>query len=417
MNDPWFLCWHIPLSLLNGGFLAASARRLLPERGGWRRALVIFLWGIFTTTPSWVGDENLLILLPCFLLATFLGYGGSRLARLTVGLDLYLLMLSVNIAFDSARQEFLWSGAVSGVVLRNAVWALLWAAVRAVTEEELPRLPRQQWGHVLVLTLAPLISLLAFSIWDVTCYSDARMDALLTLVTYTLLPFTLLTSLVLIFTIVQLSHSQRLAEQNRLAQLRQSYYDGLRQQQTALRTLRHDLRNHLGALQGLLEAGEVPRALAYCQTLTDSPALQGRRRFCANETANVVLCAKAARAEELGLAADFSARIPAALPVADADLCALLGNALDNAMEAAAAAAPGGTVTLRASAQKGLLMLRVENPAAVPAPEGGTAKPDKASHGLGLPSMREIAARYHGTLNTSYAAGRFELIVCLQLPT
>lgn len=73
MNDFRFLCWHIPLSLVNGAFLAASARRLLPERGGRRRALVIFLWGTLTTTPSWVGDENLLIMLPFFLLAAMLG--------------------------------------------------------------------------------------------------------------------------------------------------------------------------------------------------------------------------------------------------------------------------------------------------------------------------------------------------------
>lgn len=131
----------------------------------------------------------------------------------------------------------------------------------------------------------------------------------------------------------------------------------------------------------------------------------------------MVLAAKAAQLEAAGLTPDFSAALPAALPVADPDLCALLGNALDNALEAAAPL-PGGTVTLRASAQKGLLMLRVENPAAVPpAPGAATAKPDKAAHGLGLPSMREIAARYQGTLDARYEAGQFELIVCLQLPT
>lgn len=399
--------------VLNGALLAASARRLLPGRGGWCAAALVLVCGSATSLPSWMGDENLLIMLPVFLAAVLLAHGGPPLARLTVGLDLYLLLISVTMSFDNIRMDFLWGGNVIGMMLRGLVWLALWAAVRAMTGDEPPRLPRIQWLLILALTLAPLISLLSFSIWDIPGYTDRRMDRLLTCVTCTMLPFTLLTSLALIVTVVQLDHSRRLEEQNRLAQLRQSYYDGLRQQQIALRTLRHDLRNHLGALQGLLENGDTARALAYCRQLTDSPAVQGGRRCCANETANVVLTAKAAQLQAAGLIPDFAADLPAGLPVADPDLCALLGNALDNALEAAC---PGSTVTLRASVQKGLLMLRVENAAETPPPPGGrTAKADRALHGLGLPSMREIAARYGGTLHTAWVNGRFELIVCLQL--
>ena len=50
------------------------------------------------------------------------------------------------------------------------------------------------------------------------------------------------------------------------------------------------------------------------------------------------------------------------LPLAPTDLCALLGNALDNALEAARRT-PEGWVSVRARADKGLLMLRVENSA------------------------------------------------------
>ena len=46
---------------------------------------------------------------------------------------------------------------------------------------------------------------------------------------------------------------ERLEQANRLAGLREVYYQGLRQQETQVRRLRHDLRNHLTAVRGFLE--------------------------------------------------------------------------------------------------------------------------------------------------------------------
>ena len=52
-----------------------------------------------------------------------------------------------------------------------------------------------------------------------------------------------------------LSRHEELEEENRLAGLREVYYQGLRQEQAQVRALRHDMRNHLSALLGLLERG------------------------------------------------------------------------------------------------------------------------------------------------------------------
>ena len=62
--------------------------------------------------------------------------------------------------------------------------------------------------------------------------------------------------------------------------------------------------------------------------------MQGGRRLCENDAANAVLSSKAEAMGRSGLTADFSVSLPKDLPLAEVDLCALLGNALDNAMEA-----------------------------------------------------------------------------------
>ena len=64
--------------------------------------------------------------------------------------------------------------------------------------------------------------------------------------------------------------------------------------------------------------------------------------------------------EREGVAADFAVSLPRDLPVADMDLCALLGNALDNAIEGSRGAGER-RITIRCKADKGLFMLRVEN--------------------------------------------------------
>ena len=101
--------------------------------------------------------------------------------------------------------------------------------------------------------------------------------------------------------------------------------------------------------------------------------------------------------------------------MADTDLCALLGNALDNAIEAAAKAGDK-KIFMRCRIDKGMLMLKVRNALAGDEREDlATTKPDQKHHGLGLAGMREIAARYGGILEATADGGFFELLVCLPL--
>ena len=67
----------------------------------------------------------------------------------------------------------------------------------------------------------------------------------------------------LLLAILILADHERLEQAGRLAGLREVYYQGLRQQETQVRRLRHDLRNHLTAVRGLLEQGDEQGAIRY----------------------------------------------------------------------------------------------------------------------------------------------------------
>lgn len=121
--------------------------------------------------------------------------------------------------------------------------------------------------------------------------------------------------------------------------------------------------------------------------------------------------------ERLGIPSDLQVNLPEKLDISDTDLCALLGNALDNAMEACTKVKTPD-IRLRCRMDKGMLMLMVSNPLSGDEKPGlGTTKADGKNHGFGLPGMAEIARRCGGSLDTRTEDGRFELIACIPMST
>ena len=176
-------------------------------------------------------------------------------------------------------------------------------------------LSRRLWQVVLGLAAMPLCALVAAVLLTFQKYESAAVNTLTMNHGLVVLPFVLLTSTVLLSAVLILADHERLERASQLAGLREICYQGL----------------------------------------------QRSKRFCDNEAANVVLSAKAEVMEQEGITADFAVSLPKELSVADTDLAALLGNALDNAIEGVQNA-PTKKVILCCSVDKGLLMLRLENP-------------------------------------------------------
>ncbi len=101
------------------------------------------------------------------------------------------------------------------------------------------------------------------------------------------------------------------------------------------------------------------------------------------------------------------------------DLCAILGNLLDNAIEAARQVPDrsGRTVTLTIRRIHQMLVIKVENTfAAAPIQENGGLKTTKTGgglHGWGLKSARTAAEKYDGTVQTSVSGEVFRAVATL----
>ena len=423
MGELLWLFWFYVVAFLvlaaNGFFLYQLCRPFVQFRKGrlWRVLLFLTLTGS-SGMVIWIGDPNLLYTLPVYFLLFLLCTKGDIVGRLAVCIIFFCLEMSVCALLDSYLQLlsgddlYRWYD-VATRLARPAVFGTLWLLLRRRFPAQQVRLSRRLWKLVLGLAAMPLCALIAVVLLTFQKYESDAVSALALNQGLAVLPFVLVTSIVLLFAVLILADHERLEQSSRLAGLREVYYQGLRQQERQVRQLRHDLRNHLTVVQGLLEKGDAQGAAGYLDQLSGSPALRGGRRFCENETANVVLAAKAEIMERSGITADFAVSLPRELPVADTDLAALLGNALDNAIEGVEGTGEK-RITLRCRVDKGLLMLRVENPVGTEInPDLATTKADKSAHGFGIPGMREIAERYHGTLEVGVADNQFTLVVCL----
>lgn len=407
----------ILLEIILGSFLIGHMvlRFLSAGQGRLRRAVPFFLFTAFVSLPLWVADENALFLFFCMLPVFWLGYQGPWYAKLIIGGVFYSLLTPICILVDTAIYTN-WN-TLFGFGVKVLLFGLLYLPVRlAIPPGEGVRLPPKLWGLMGGLSIAPLFSTLSFAIaaafWRSNTEYDAFQDAAKS-ISYTTLPFISFSALALLFALVVLSRHEILEQGQKLAEIQGAYYQGLQREQREVRLLRHDLHNHITATQGLLLEGDVAGAKQYLDALSQSPALTGGKRYCENDIANAILSGKAATMEQEGISMDMEVNLPQSLPIADVELCALLGNALDNAIEASRTASEK-QVSVRARADRGMLMLRVENTIGqTPRQEGNafiTTKKDRTQHGFGLAGMQEIAKKYGGSLEAASKDGRFELI-------
>jgi len=101
-----------------------------------------------------------------------------------------------------------------------------------------------------------------------------------------------------------------------------------------MRGYKHDFHHHLQALKGQLEAGEIDRAMAYIEQLDDHLMNVDTLLKTGNVSLDAILSAKLSQAKAEGIAVTVKANVPDDLLISDLELSILVGNLLDNAIEA-----------------------------------------------------------------------------------
>ena len=215
------------------------------------------------------------------------------------------------------------------------------------------------------------------------------------------------------------SETQALALRNHLIL---ENYRSIEQKLRESAQLRHEFSHQVIALDTLVQARDWAGIEQWIASWRQDVAASVVR-FTENITVNAILQDAAGRAREAGISFRASAALlPGTLPIPDEDLCALLMNLLDNALEGAERT-PGGRereIFFQMRVRGRFVPILCENTfdGHVETDRDGnpTTKADPASHGFGLAQMRAVAKKYESVLDVSWTQERFTVQTALQLP-
>ena len=191
-------------------------------------------------------------------------------------------------------------------------------------------------------------------------------------------------------------------------------YKNLRRQNEEVMMIRHDMMKHFHALHSLSTEEQVQSYLEEIigQNQEIRPVIQ-----TGNNMLDIILNSKIATAADANIKVDIlKAAAPAKLPLADADLCSLLMNIMDNAITAAARSdAKQPWIRLDIHEKNDYLVIVCENSANVRNTKKVTKKETVQKHGLGLKIVKGITERYHGLFETASDADHYKIQVVLPL--
>lgn len=197
-----------------------------------------------------------------------------------------------------------------------------------------------------------------------------------------------------------------------------TYYQSLESSNEEMRKIRHDLKNAFIALSGYLDIGDVNAAKQYVDRQIHT--IKQLTYSTGYPAIDAVVNDKKTKALEKNIQFDMKISLPKELLVDEMDLCVILGNALDNALEACERMPCGqGEIILSLRKTGEMLLLDIKNTIdKEPVKDSNgmvTTKKDQVNHGFGLKTIYQLTKQYDGTMDYEVKNGWFYLMINLNL--
>ena len=202
--------------------------------------------------------------------------------------------------------------------------------------------------------------------------------------------------------------------------LQEEQYESLNEHIAEIRAARHDLRHHLSVIESYTQANDIEHLREYLQDYKCSLPEDSELILCENYAVNAIANHYTGLARGEGIAVTAQLQIPNELNIVGSDLCIVLGNCLENALEACKRMKTGQRyIHLRAEVIGCMLVVTIDNSFDGIVQENDgifySFKRDRANtEGVGLSSVRAVAQKYRGTVQFAYTEAEFRTSVMLQ---
>lgn len=183
-----------------------------------------------------------------------------------------------------------------------------------------------------------------------------------------------------------------------------------------LRRFKHDYTNHILCLKAMIGSNQNSEALEYIDKINSEISLSAKAFNTGHKIADAILN------EKHRIHSDIHIRFEGCIPdfIDNVDLCIVLGNAVDNAVEACDKLNDTDKIiTVTANYQQSHFILIIKNPVEKDYIINGnfpeTTKEEPLKHGFGLSNIKHVADKYDGDMSVEAVNGIFTLYLALKV--
>lgn len=172
----------------------------------------------------------------------------------------------------------------------------------------------------------------------------------------------------------------------------------------------HDISNHMVSLKSYLDCHNYEEGNNYLAKLIQKTDMYSDIIDTGNTVIDAIITAKRNLARKNNIKFNVDLQIPANLLIDSSDSSVILGNALDNAIEACENIMSEKYVDMRMVYHNNSLSCKITNPASDECQYNNqlkTTKADKQNHGIGTKNIKRTLEKYKNTYRMEYDSGEF----------
>lgn len=190
----------------------------------------------------------------------------------------------------------------------------------------------------------------------------------------------------------------------------------IQQKDKKIKSLEHDMKTHLLLLNSYIKDGNYTEASNYINKMADFTNVPNEYVETGNLELDSILNYSLDKAEKLQCKTEIDITVPDSSFMPGIDMNIILGNLLDNALEALELI-DEKYLYIGISYKKGVLIIRIRNSFDGIIEKKGESlqsrKKEKQKHGIGMENIKEIVDKYDGKIDIDYTNDMFKVDIVL----
>ena len=209
---------------------------------------------------------------------------------------------------------------------------------------------------------------------------------------------------------------RRLALIEKQTEMEKESYQRMLKTSEELRRIRHDIKNHLLYVRGIIERNEIEKAEEYIEKMEEELGSNEKYMVTGNRTIDYIIASKFSESTDITLVC--TGVFPESKVIDELDLAVLFGNLLDNAIEAVKSQ-ENKLIEIRFSMYNDYCNILISNHICESVlknnPTLSTTKGKGSKHGFGLKSVRSIVEKYSGIFDAYEEGSKINIQISLPI--